>query len=534
MLKGFRKATTARLYIKRSIKSFSQQASQKTDLDLTQKQDSQPSDIQTQVEKKKDDRGLISIDEAIGSSRQELLDKFQVPDPLKRVSEFGPDKDPYSTFPEEAKSLLHQNFSLTIEEKRADFIARIEEAKTKVRATNISEELKNKYLVHFDDIKDRKDIILLDNECTDLIDKLGINLEILRKFQDKHYEIDIEYEMTRDLFEKQRVKDAFLEAHQEDNKILNSYYKNHYFKAKMNNFKYFLFSNPYLPQDLRFHFYTSIFATTVTAGFLAMINPFLPLILTYDLYLLLGYSKVLNQTVFLIALDETKRNIMLNRFNFLGYKTEFKANRIDMKRVRYMGEYENKFVTLDSKGILPSLNRLMGYGNIQKTEQNKQEDINSKIGKDFSQTTSDQSQNQTQETQVVDADLQNSKQKNNFRKFWKFMADNETFLIPIDHDKFEYSCLSKNLVFDVINGRQSQILNHDFSTFEAIQKHLYDQYEQDYKNYMNDMGQHYETERDKLQRKYSYMRPNREFTGERENLKLQKVDDGTFIDNGYR
>jgi len=29
---------------------------------------------------------------------------------VKPKSEFGPGKDPYSTFPEEAKSLLHRSF----------------------------------------------------------------------------------------------------------------------------------------------------------------------------------------------------------------------------------------------------------------------------------------------------------------------------------------------------------------------------------------------------------------------------------------
>lgn len=38
-------------------------------------------------------------------------------------------------------------------------------------------------------------------------------MEHLRKLQDKHYEVDLEYEKNRDLFEKQRVTDAFLEQH---------------------------------------------------------------------------------------------------------------------------------------------------------------------------------------------------------------------------------------------------------------------------------------------------------------------------------
>jgi len=42
------------------------------------------------------------------------------------------------------------------------------------------------------------------------------------------------------------------------------------------------------------------------------------------------------------------------------------------------------------------------------------------------------------------------------------------------------------------------------------------------------------TPRDKLMREYSYFRPNREFSGTMEEEKWKKVDDGTFIDNGYR
>jgi hypothetical protein len=34
-----------------------------------------------------------------------------------------------------------------------------------------------------------------------------------------------------------------------------------------------------------------------------MINPFLPLLLAYDYYLLLGFTKVLNQTTFVLVLD---------------------------------------------------------------------------------------------------------------------------------------------------------------------------------------------------------------------------------------
>lgn len=43
------------------------------------------------------------------------------------------------------------------------------------------------------------------------------------------------------------------------------------------------------------------------------------------------------------------------------------------------------------------------------------------------------------------------------------MADNETFLVPYDHEAFETAIIDKQLLFDIINGRQNKILDFDFS-----------------------------------------------------------------------
>ena len=43
-----------------------------------------------------------------------------------------------------------------------------------------------------------------------------------------------------------------------------------------------------------------------------------------------------------------------------------------------MGEYTNKFVTLDNKGLIPSISRLMNFG---KVPAEKKDDLNAKIGK---------------------------------------------------------------------------------------------------------------------------------------------------------
>ena len=39
-------------------------------------------------------------------------------------------------------------------------------------------------------------------EFYQVIERIGVTLEELRKIQDKHYEVDVVYELTRDLYEK--------------------------------------------------------------------------------------------------------------------------------------------------------------------------------------------------------------------------------------------------------------------------------------------------------------------------------------------
>jgi len=61
--------------------------------------------------------------------------------------------------------------------------------------------------------------------------------------------------------------------------------------------------------------FTTLFAT----GALAMIHPALPIVLTYDYFLLLSATKVLNRTANWVVLDSTKRHLNLNKLNFLGF-----------------------------------------------------------------------------------------------------------------------------------------------------------------------------------------------------------------------
>ena len=104
----------------------------------------------------------------------------------------------------------------------------IKEAKSKIKPVRMDPLFKKQILMSQEEAANNKDIIEFEWRSHELLDVEGISLEILRKIQDKKYEIDLEYEHTRDLYEKQRVVDKYLEEHEEDNKVLHKYYENKY------------------------------------------------------------------------------------------------------------------------------------------------------------------------------------------------------------------------------------------------------------------------------------------------------------------
>ena len=124
---------------------------------------------------------------------------------------------------------------LSKEQIAEDLQELIKEAKSKIRPVFMSQEDRQKYIQPYENFLKTYDnwhLIDIERLGTEILDYQKINLEILRKIQDKKYEIDLDYERTRDLYEKQRVIDKFLEEHQEDNRVLNQYYQNNYQTGK--------------------------------------------------------------------------------------------------------------------------------------------------------------------------------------------------------------------------------------------------------------------------------------------------------------
>ena len=151
--------------------------------------------------------------------------------------------------------------------------------------------------------------------------------------------------------------------HKEDDQLLNQYFSNSYYKAKLNKYRSVVYYLPYEAVDIRGNYRMMWATTTITAAFLGLMHPAAALLMAYDYYLLLRGTAIMNKTCNMVILDRTKRHVLLSKLNFLGFERKPTPKRVDLANIRYMGEYENTFITFDNYGLLPSVARYMQRDN---------------------------------------------------------------------------------------------------------------------------------------------------------------------------
>ena len=127
----------------------------------------------------------------------------------------------------------------------------------------------------------------------------------------------------------------------------------------MNRYRSLVYHLPYSAVEIRGNYRMMWATTTVAAGFLAMMHPAMALLMSYDYYLLLRGTAVMNQTCNMVVLDNTKRHVYLAKLNFLGYERKPVPTRISLANIKYIGEFENTFITMDNYGLLPSLGQYL-------------------------------------------------------------------------------------------------------------------------------------------------------------------------------
>lgn len=65
-----------------------------------------------------------------------------------------------------------------------------------------------------------------------------------------------------------------------------------------------------------------------------------------------------------------------------------------------------------------------------------------------------------------------------FKHFTSFMANNKTYLLPMDSKEFEKSLITEELLHHVMHGRQRAILKYDFSVMEEDGDRLFNNVEE--------------------------------------------------------
>ena len=78
------------------------------------------------------------------------------------------------------------------------------------------------------------------------------------------------------------------------------------------------------------------------------------------------------------------------------------------------------------------------------------------------------------------------------------------------------------------------MFDFDFETFFDAEFDDQDEMEREAKAYLLSKGIDLDEEKRQIERQFMDYYPNREFSGRLEQFKMRRVDDGTFIDNGYR
>lgn len=240
------------------------------------------------------------------------------------------DIQPFVEIDNKPKHLLHMTDEdmrvKSPEELRFELDELIKEAKSKIVPVQMSLEDREKYITTKEEADRMKaELVLFEivPRGMALLDSENITLEILRKIQDKKYEINLEYEKTRDLFEKQRVIDQYLIEHEEDNQVLHQYYDNKYKQANLMKFHKHVYNNSYDFKSVRFGFYASTLSTVLATAALGLVHPMLCGLMLYDFYLLAAFQVAfLNRTINSIILERDKRRIVVNKMNFLGYFRE--------------------------------------------------------------------------------------------------------------------------------------------------------------------------------------------------------------------
>ena len=438
---------------------------------------------------------------------------------LKKLNE----NIPLEKIPDETlKTLIeYKVFEDSVEDTVNRIKTKVPEIKNHIEFRNyIDEVIKNDMQ---DELRNKEGIIILKKKTDHLI-KYGIDYHNLRNYEDRDYKVDIKDILEKDLFEKQRVIDDYLENNKEKMNEVLGYYENRIKFTKFNKFSYLIYQNNYLKDlnKIRINLFKNIIATSILSFSAISIYPLLCIFLIPEYYSIFYSSYFLSKTIDQIILHENKTSIKIRTFNFLGFRREIPRNKFEITKMRYFNKIENNFLQLKDKGFLFVTKMLRRQIRTEKEKEKEEEAM--KLNK-----------LKREKNENLKNDNLTMEEKDNFRFFHLIQADGQLFYLPADLSK-QHEDTNEDLVINILNSENNKILDYDYNTYQDRSTEIFEMLESWNKEYAIKSHGSYVTETEKLEREYSKYHPNRDFKDEHKAVTFRRIDglDGTFIDNGYR
>jgi len=431
---------------------------------------------------------------------------------------------------------------------------------------NLQEELKNK-----------EGLIILKKKNDPLV-KYGMDYHHYRNYADRLYQVDIREVLEKDLFEKQRVIDSYVEENRHKINEITGYYENKIKFTKFNKFSYLVYQNNYLSKmnKIRISFLKQIGFTAVVSFVLALsAHPLFCLLLVPEYISILYAMFVLNRTVDQIILAENKQSVKIRSFNFLGLRKEIPGAAYEISRIRYLNKFDNNVLNLSDKGFSFATRLLWrvlkpffkSSSAINDASASDYTGYSEDIGKEAKSSRAEKKKNiynsnieneNLKRNMNNDNDMKNnnnncnnktnfkndtneSKTKNkkvildNFQLFHMITANGDIFYLPADLSQ-QHIDTNEELLLEILNNNYKKILEFDYSEYEDRSKQFYEMVEDWKKEYAKKSHEEYFTKEEKLQKEYMMFIGNRDYAEKNTQVTLKRADglDGTFIDNGYR
>jgi hypothetical protein len=342
----------------------------------------------------------------------------------------------------------------------------------------------------------KEGLVILRNKL-DPFHKYEIDVHHYKKFHDREYEVDIKEILTKDLFEKQRVVDEYVEENKKRLNDLVGYYNNKFKYTKYNKHSYMIYQNNYLKnmKNLKINVTKHFLTVSLLSSILYLTNPYLLFLLTPEYIALLYSFNLLNKLIDQIILRDDKQSVIFRTFNFLGFRKDYPKNSYKILKTFYGGKFKNEIVNLTDKGFLFTTRILRKLFSKKKSE----------------------------------------KDLDNFKYFHIIRIEGTSFYLPADLST-QHVDTNEQLILALLNSDLKTVLEFDYSLYEDRADTLINTLE----NYKKELAKKshgiYMTQEEILKQEYSKFIPNRDYTDSKHELTLKRSDDvdGTYINNGYR